>query len=210
MKRYSDKLVQKAVSLRKKNRYSYKVLHRIMGVPETTIRSWCMEFDDGTKWDTILANNERKRQEFRQSDIGVVNSISLSDQEKIKLLTALLYWCEGSKYPSSTAVTMVNSDPELLRTFIHLFRKAFVVDELKFHIHLQIHTTHDYGKIKEYWSQLLHIPETQFMKPTITKPKGGKHRRQYLGTCTLKYSDYRILLKLMGIYEAFARKFSVE
>lgn len=181
-----------------------------MGVPETTVRNWCMNFDDGTKWDTILVNNERKRQEFRQSEIGVVNSISLSDKEKIKLLTALLYWCEGSKYPSSSAVTMVNSDPDLMRTFIHLFRYAFKLDELKFHVHLQIHTTHDYKKIREYWSKLLHIPEVQFIKPTITKPKGGKHRNQYLGTCTVKYSDYRILLKLMGIYETFAKKFATK
>lgn len=210
MRRYPDELVKKARALRKKNRYSYKALHRLMGIPETTIRNWCMSFDDGTKWDTILASNERKRQEFRQSEIGIVNSINLSDKEKIKLLTALLYWCEGSKYPSSTAVTMVNSDPDLMKTFIHLFRHAFVLDELKFHVHLQIHTTHNHKKIREYWSKLLHISENRFMKPTITKPKGGKHRKEYFGTCTVKYQDYRILLKLMGIYEAFAKKFGVQ
>jgi len=181
-----------------------------MGVPETTIRSWCMNFDDGTKWDTLIINNERKRQEFRKSEIKVVNSIGLEDKDRNKLLTALLYWCEGSKYPASTAVTMVNSDSKLMRTFIHLFRKAFELDESKFHVHLQIHISHDYQKTREYWSSLLHIPEAQFMKPTITKPKGGKHRNQYFGTCTVKYADYRILLKLMGIYEAFAKKFSVE
>lgn len=206
MKRYSDDQVRKILELRKTERYSYHALGRQTGIPSTTIRNWCAVVDGGNKWDTLIATNERKRQEYRRSETYVINSINLLEKEPLKLLVALLYWCEGSKYPSSTAVTMVNSDPSLIKTFLRLLRAAFELDESKFHVHLQIHTTHDFAKIKRYWSKLLSIPASQFMRPTVTKPNGGKHRNQYFGTCTLKYQDYRILLKLMGIYEAFANK----
>jgi len=127
-----------------------------------------------------------------------------------KLVKKAIALRKKNRYPSSTAVTMVNSDPDLMRTFIHLFRRSFVLNEAKFQVHLQIHTTHDYKQVRDYWSKLLHIPECRFMKPTVTKPKGGKHRKEYFGTCTVKYHDYRLLLKLMGIYEVLAKKFSVE
>lgn len=208
MRRHAYDFIQKVVALRQKERYSYALLSRKVGIPSSTVRNWCVGLDKGSKWDTLIRSNERKRQEFRAADKYVVKKYDLSDTTKAKLMVALLYWCEGSKYPSSTAVTMVNSDPELLRTFICLLRRAYELDESKFHVHVQIHTTHDFEKVREYWSNVLQIEPSRFIKPTITKPNGKKHRSEYLGTCTVKYQDYRLLLKLMGIYDAFAKKVS--
>lgn len=206
MKRHSDKFIQEIIALRQRERYSYALLSRKTGIPSSTIRNWCAGIDQSSKWDTLIATNERKRQDYRGSEKSVVDGMNLSDAEKTKVFVALLYWCEGSKYPSSTAVTMVNSDPELMKTFVQLLRRAYDLDESKFRVHLQIHTTHDFTKIRAYWSNILQISSSRFIKPTVTKPNGKKHRSQYLGTCTVKYQDYRILLKLMGIYEAFAKK----
>ena len=123
-----------------------------------------------------------------------------------KLYSALLYWCEGSKYPGSNAMSLANSDPVLLRTFVTLLRKGFILNESKFRIHLQIHSNQDYEHLKRYWSDQLKVSVTQFIRPTITLPEGKKHHPAYYGTCTLKYQDYSLQLRLIGIYEDFARK----
>jgi len=206
MKKYQDSDIEKAKELRHKFKYSFAQLQKLTGIPATTIRNWCKNDFLGTRWDTLLITNERKRQELKLSEIKSVESFNKIDKETAKFLTAIMYWCEGSKYPSSNEVAFVNSDPNLLKVFINLLRLSFPLDKSKFRARLQIHTTHNPEDVTKYWSNILNIPMSQFLKPTVTKAKGGKHRKEYFGTCTLKYADFRIQLKLIGIYESFAKK----
>lgn len=206
MKKYQDSDIEKAKELRLKFKYSFAQLQKLTGIPATTIRNWCKNDFLGTRWDTLLITNERKRQELKQSEIKAVNSIKDIDKNTAKIFASILYWCEGAKYPSSNKVDLANSDPELLKTFIKLLRTGFYLDESKIRVKLQIHDTHNFEQIKKYWSNTLDIPVSQFMKPTITKRAGGKHKTQYFGTCTIRYLDYKLQLKLIGIYEAFAQK----
>ena len=89
---------------------------------------------------------------------------------------------------------------------VALLRKGFKPTESKFRIWLQLHTDHNRNQIFSFWSSLLNIPTTQFMKPRITQKRGGKYRSVYYGTCSLRYNDYTVLLRLMGIYKRFAKK----
>ena len=207
MRKYIDKQIQEAISLRKTHKYSFKTLAKITGIPANTIRGWCKDEVMGTRWDTLLISNERKRQDHKDSEKMAVNRIKSIDKNLAKVLAALIYWCEGTKYPSENRVTFINSDPKLSKLFLELLRKAFPIDESRLRVHLQIHDTHKFGDIREYWSKLLSIPESQFIKPTITKPNGGKHRTNYLGTCSIRYTNFKVQLKLIGIYEEFANRF---
>jgi hypothetical protein len=207
MKRYRDYEIEKAKELRKKEGYSFAQLQRITGIPATTIRNWCADDIRGTKWDTLLITNQRKRQELKLSEINELDSLKKIDTVNAKLFISLLYWCEGTKYPASNKIEFVNSDPHLIHLFTNLLREAFPLDESKFRIHVQIHDVQNFTEIKNFWSQLLKIPISQFTKPTITKIKGGKHRKEYFGTCAIRYNDYRILLKIIGIYEEFSKRF---
>ncbi|MDO8451456.1 MAG: hypothetical protein Q7S76_01160 [bacterium] len=206
MKKYSDEEINKALYLRKKERYSFAHLQKITGIPATTIRNWCGTNLKGSKWDTLLATNQRTRDALRLLDSPSVAVLESLQKDYAKIFVALLYWCEGAKYPSSNAVAFVNSDVGLVKIFVLLFRHAFVIEESKFRVYLQIHSNQDFKELKTYWSRQLTISEKQFMKPTVTNPNGRKHRIAYLGTCTVKYHDYRLLLRLMGIYEAFTKK----
>jgi len=205
MKKYQDEEIEKAKKLRNKHNYSFATLQKITGIPATTIRNWCKDDFLGTRWDTLLISNERKRQKIKLSEIKSVNSFKRINKKTAKILAAILYWCEGSKYPSTNKMDLTNSDPKLLKIFLKLLRTSFNLDESKFRVKLQIHDTHDFEKIKKYWSKILSIPQSQFMKPTITKPTGRKHRKEYFGTCTVRYHDYKLQLKLIGIYEEFAK-----
>lgn len=202
MKKYTDLEIHHAISLRKKYLYSFVQLQKLTGIPATTIRNWCSNFK-GNKWETLLATNQRKRDVLLNSELNAVNSVLPINTSFAKIYAALLYWCEGAKYPSTHRVAFTNSDPQLIKLFVNLLRKAFDLDEKKFNLRLQLHTTHDVEKINKYWSKLLNIPYSRILKPTITSPRGKKHKFNYMGTCTVRYEDYRIQLKLIGIYQKF-------
>lgn len=205
--KYSDTQIFKAQELRKKAGYSFAQLQKITGIPATTIRNWCQKDNSKTRWATLLATNDRKRENIKSSEKQLFDAFASIDQSQAKIYVSLLYWCEGYKYPSNNKMGFTNSDPQLVKLFLALLRKSFSLNESKFRVHLQLHTSHDIKKTTTFWSNLLQLPETQFIKPTITEVKGGKHRKTYYGTCTLRYPDYKVQLRLIGIYEMFVSRF---
>lgn len=205
MKRHTDKEIAKIKNLRLKNKYSYAYLSRLSGIPQSTIGHWFRADEKIPKEETILQYHIRLRNDLKESENILFHEIALTSINNAKLWAALLYWCEGAKYPASNALRFTNSDPTLIKTFLTLLRNGFSLDEKKFYVHLQIHSNHNYDALVTFWSDLLQIPYVQFIKPTITRPYGKKHRVDYRGTCTLRYQDYRLQLKLIGIYELFTK-----
>jgi len=189
---YPSDLVEK-IRKDRLNGLSLRLLEKKFQVPNTTISIWVRDIK--TK-NPVAIRNKLKRQTFIDEYKNISNF--QLNSSNTKLLVALLYWCEGGKYPSSNALTFANSDLELLR-------KAFKLEKSKLRCHLQVHSSHDYPKVLSYWSDLLNIPETQFLKPTVTQAKNKMKRRNYQGTCTVKYYDLRVLLNVMGVYENFAK-----
>ncbi len=203
MRKYQDKDLEKAQNLRTKYHYSFTKLQEITGIPATTIRNWCKHDNSSTRWDTLLKTYERRRNDIKTSEKDIIKNFKIFDKTTAKILVSIIYWCEGSKYPSTNKLDMTNSDPLLLQLFIRLLRISFPLNEAKFRVKLQIHSTQNFNEISKYWSNLLKIPTSQFIKPTITIPRGKKYRKDYMGTCTIRYSDYKIQLKVIGIYEQF-------
>lgn len=146
---------------------------------------------------------ERKRKRFMNLDTIKISKI---DKTQARLYAAILYWCEGSKYPASTALNFTTTDLKMQKLFLALLRKGFTPTESKFRIWLQFHSNQNKQKLFRYWSTNLRIPILQFMKPSITDNKGGRYRKVYRGTCSLRYSDYSIILRLMGIYQRFYKQ----
>jgi hypothetical protein len=146
---------------------------------------------------------ERKRKLLMNLDQLNIDKI---DKTQVKLFAAILYWCEGSKYPASKSLNFTTSDLQMQKLFLLLLRKGFNPTETKFRIWLQFHSDQNRQNLFKYWSTNLRIPISQFMKPNITVRKGGRYRRIYYGTCSLRYNDYSIILRLMGIYQRFYKQ----
>ncbi len=152
-----------------------------------------------------LSLQEKKRQQwfdFDRINIGVL------DVGKCKLLVSMLYWCEGAKYPSSGELAFTSSDEQMQTVFIKLLRRAYSeeIDEKKFRVVLQVPSIFNVEEVKNYWAKLLNISTNQFYKPYITKTKGNRFRKSYMGTCSLRYHDYRILLRIMGTYNQISKQ----
>ncbi|MBI3291517.1 MAG: hypothetical protein HYZ73_01725 [Elusimicrobia bacterium] len=202
MKFYTDCIVQRVRQDSRKG-VSLRRLEQKFGIPNTTISRWVRD---------ICSSHHRFQDARTQEQIDrsahrhFVANLRITRNDA-KLLASLLYWCEGSKYPSSNFVAFSNSDSMLVKTFLELLKYGFEVDPTRVRAHLQLHTTHDLYSAIRFWSKRLDIPMKQFYKPTITRPTRRMKRRDYLGTCTVKYFDVHLLLSMEGIFESFAKKF---
>ena len=204
MKRHPEYIVNEAKQLLLKKNLNYKEISQHLNVPESTVSIWCRNLEN-SKLRSLVRNNEAKRQLFKEQDLWVTKKLNI-DNRTAKILSAIIYGCEGSKYPSTGYLALANCDPSLVLTFVNLLRRGFEIDNSKFRVHLQIHSNQNYSELVKFWSNLLDIPKCKFYKPTITTPNGKKHRTNYLGTCTVRYYDYKLQLSLIGIFEEFMRK----
>ena len=199
---YSSDIVNIARDRRIKG-VSISEISKELNIPDTTIGRWVRDI----KSDSLSSVRAKfKNQEQVNKYQSVIKDFVITKTNN-KLLCSLLYWCEGSKYPSSNYIAFSNSDYRLVKTFFQLFKKSFEIDVKKVRVHLQIHSNQDYKQIQSFWSSLLNIPRDQFYKPTVTNPTKNMKRLDYKGTCTFKYFDSKILLQITGIFEEFSKKF---
>jgi hypothetical protein len=135
---------------------------------------------------------------IRQSEQEYLNTIS---EIPSRLLCALIYWCEGAKGTSKVCFT--NADPQLIATFLRLFRSSFMVDESKLRVLMHLHEYHDEQTQKEFWSNVTDIPQTLFSK-TYLKPHTGKVKKPgYPGCIHVSYHDARVAKQLLFLAESF-------
>ncbi len=156
---YKSEIVEKARIMRKRD-YSFRHIARVLSIGHGTAQRWCLDIPSHNQW---FLRAMHQHEEIKKLGNIVIDNLKIN-KNNAKLIASLLYWGEGTKYPHSTAVSFSNSDPLMIKTFIYFLRKGFSLDERKFKIHLQIHTTHSRRSVFKFWSTLLKIPLTQFWK----------------------------------------------
>ncbi len=197
-----DKLKKQIVELREKG-LPIKAICSHLKISQNTVKQF-LGSEHYTKHAISYMNTFRKRREDFMS-MDSVNSEALT-LDRARLYAALLYWCEGSKYPASTSMSFTSTDIEMLKMFLFFLRNGFELKEEKFRIYLQFHQGQNRTEIFKFWSKGLGIPQTQFIKPSVTVKKGGRYRKEYWGTCSVRYNDQSIILRLMGIYKRFYKQ----
>ncbi|MCX6760339.1 MAG: hypothetical protein NTW46_03290 [Candidatus Nealsonbacteria bacterium] len=201
MKFYNQNIVKKVRKLRKEGLPTGKISRKLKVPPDAVLR-WCFDIPSKNAGHLRFLKIKDK---LKHKGCENVKDFIIS-KNNAKIIASLIYWCEGFRYPSCNCVGFSNSDLNLVKTFLELFRIGFDPKEEKFRAHLQLHTTHDRKEMLSFWSNLLKIPKNQFHKPTITKPMNKMKRIGYKGTCTVKYYDFILYNEIIGIYEAFSKK----
>jgi len=201
MKFYKQDTVKKARQL-KENGVKTGEIVKQLGITKDTILRWCFDIPSNN---SNHLRNVKIREGFKSKGEKNIREIVI-DKNTAKIFASLIYWCEGARYANCNCVDFANSDANLIKTFLKLFRTGFNPKEEKLRVHLQLHTTHDKKNVTSSWSNLLKIPENQFQKPTITKPLAKMKRRDYKGTCTVRYYDFTLFNEIVGTYEAFFKK----
>ncbi len=204
MEFYTKDIVQKARALREKG-IPINEIAKKLGTNRNTLSRWF--FDMPSKNSNHL-RHLRIKEELKSMGNENIKGLII-DKNTAKVFASMIYWCEGFRYSNNNCVGFANSDMQLIKAFLKLFRIGFNPKEEKIKVHLQLHTTHDKKEMTSFWSDALKIPESQFHKPTITKPMNKMKRIGYKGTCTIKYSDFKVYNEIIGTYEAFFQKLAL-
>lgn len=85
----------------------------------------------------------------------------------------MLYWAEGGK--TKRMLTITNTDPALLRTFMAWVR-SFLIEDPVFVLSLHLHEGNSESRAKSHWRDVLALPRAEFWKSYI-KPAGTGHRK---------------------------------
>lgn len=121
-----------------------------------------------------------------------------------KLLCAMIYWCEGAKNPKH-GVAFMNSDPELIKKFIHLLKRSFNADTAKFRVLLHLHDYHDKNEEIDFWSKITSISKKQFLKPYIKESAHSGLKEGYRGCASVRYYDNSVARRLLMYAQAFLK-----
>lgn len=120
-----------------------------------------------------------------------------------KIMCALLYLCEGAKYPSSRFLHFGNTDPGVIRFFLTLLKKSYTIDPSKLRFSLCYRWDQNYAELKAYWSRITRIPQKQCLNAKPDKRTQGKPtlRKDYKGVCRVIYYDTALQFELQTIGE---------
>ena len=172
---YILNIKNKAIKLRKHG-YSLQEISEFLKVSKGTLSLWLknIKIDPwgrkrlAQRMIRVQALNAFHRKKHTRNLIAgyqkdyekIVGSIQLSQDIK-KLLCAIIYWCEGVKDVYS-GLRFTNSDPQLVKIFLNLFRSSFKLNESKFRVCVHLHSYHDQEVEQKFWSKVTDIPRKQF------------------------------------------------
>lgn len=199
---WSDQTVVEAKRLRELGA-TYSEITKNLGVGKSTLHYWLKGFRLSSEEIKELrrklgknmqpagarASHERKIKRDKETKEKVacfIDDLDVNNQQLTKAIFSMLYWSEGSKGGGS--LTFANTDPKLCKLYIKLLRDSYNIDEQKIRVRVHVHYYHNISRTFKFWSDLLHIPLSQFGKPYI-KPRSKikKYRENFAGICFIRY-----------------------
>jgi hypothetical protein len=150
---------------------------------------------------------ESNKLRFESQDLSYKIKTELTHREEdLKLAALMLYWAEGYKVGKST-VDFANSDPEMVTIFIRFLRDICGIKESKIRCHIYCYEGQNIQEIKAFWSNLLHVPETQFTKPYIKKANPSvRGPRMIHGLVHVLYCDTKLLKQILEWIGEYSKK----
>ena len=118
-----------------------------------------------------------------------ISSVKL-DKRIGELIFGSFYLAEGGKYNGK--VEIANTNPEILSSLWKLFCYLYSPDKSKFRCYLHLRMDQSEKKLKKYWSKVLNIPESQFIKSQFDKRTITTTYKGYKGVCTVYYCDVNL------------------
>ena len=216
---YNIDTKEKALELRAKG-FSYKEISIDLHIAKSTAYFW-------TK-DLVLSRNAQKilepkttlaqmkaveynvrrhrkvREEISRKVDRALENLPI-DKTYYKVVAALLYWAEGGK-AQTTSVSFTNSDPKMIRVFMHALREGFSLQEHKVRALVHIHEYHNDDEIRQFWSKVSNIPLSQFNRSYLKPHTNKRNHPGYMGCVNIRYFDSKIAAELQILYNKLSDK----
>lgn len=212
MARFKDR--ENALALREKG-MSYGQIKKELGISKSTLSGWlkdyplskerikelrdCNEQRIERYRETMRKKREKRLDIFYKQEKAKILPIS---KREVYLAGLFLYWGEGSKSLSAARLQISNTDPSMIKFFIH-WLETLEVSKEKMRIQLHLYSDMNIDKEINFWSKELKINKNQFVKPYIKNSLSSdiNHKGSFgHGTCNVTLGDARLSEKvLMGL-----------
>ena len=205
------KLRELAISLRKQNLSYFQIKERV-NVPKSTLSSWLHPYPlSPENIKRLRAHSEIRIEKFRHTmqnkrkeRLEKIYNIEKNKMHKLtkheRLIAGLaLYWGEGRKTDWATT-SITNTDPQILQFFIKWLKSVHNIKPTDMRVALQLYSDMDIQKEITYWSDVLKLPTTQFIKPYIKSSISSRinHKGAFgHGTCAIMVYGVELKQKIM-------------
>lgn len=215
----------KAIILRKGGK-SIKDIAKKIKVSKSTVSLWCRDIEltpvqvkklhekmvKGSyrgRMKGARGQYEKRLERIRTSEVDGIKKIGKMSERDLLIAMGALYWGEGSK--KKRELRLNNTDPEMIKFVIKIFRKIWKVPKDQFSLSVMINKIHRKREeeLKGYWSNITKIPENQFTKTIFIKSKNKKNYAnypRYYGTLTIKIKkSCHIYYQIMGLIKGLTK-----
>jgi hypothetical protein len=194
-------------------------------VPKSTISSWCSDVPlpmwYQEKVDKLNSINISKAQKMammscklkREKFFSSINNKNkhltkkLNDVDILKMLLAILYLGEGSKWRSHKGLMLGSSSQEIIILYLQLLRLCYNIKSKDLKCRISYRADQNINILQKYWSKITSIPLKNFYK-TIPDPRTvGKPTKKidYKGVCVIMTGRTDIQLELELIPKIISR-----
>ena len=155
---------------------------------KTLYKNWLLALQTARlKAMAVHQRNRLERINKIKADVDSFLSDFKMTKELGQLMFAVFYLAEGTK--TEGQMSFANSNPNLLKAILTLFRNVSIPDESKFRCCLHLRKDQTDEKLKTFWSKLLQIPKSQFIKSQFDERTKNKTYPDYKGVCIIYYYD---------------------
>lgn len=213
----------KATSLRRQGK-TFREIEEILGIPKSTLNYWLKDIELTEKQEKNLEHNiqqnKRKGGEkgrakaalvHKQEKRRRVNKIEKKAKDFVsnieinreidEIIFSIFYLAEGTKNYSKGTVEFSNADPKVMTFFLKLFRRLYSPEESKLRSYLHLRKDQSEEELKNYWSKLLDIPKSQFIKTHFDERATEPTFESYKGVCVVYYCDTDLHRRIMTVGE---------
>ncbi|MBM3254702.1 MAG: hypothetical protein FJZ08_00135 [Candidatus Omnitrophica bacterium] len=226
MRKIYPRIIKQEVRHLRKCGRSLEEIKRKLNIPKNTLSGWVKDIQLSKIQkqrikEKIIASgvigrplavkvNREKIEKWKagiREEVKHFEKYASKDPESGKLICGLLYLCEGAKYPSSRYLYFGNSDPKMVCFFLRSLRRYYNIDENKLRFSISYRYDQNYQKLKTFWSKLIKIPKSKFLKsqPDIRTRCKPTLRKKYYGVGRLIYYDTTLQFELQSIGETIIK-----
>lgn len=198
-------LREKFFKLRKKGKTYSEILKILKApIPKATLSNWSRKVQLSERSLQLLEASrktalakaqqislERRRerqliflQELKSKNKHLLNKIN---KDTSKLMLAMLYLGEGSKYSARSGLALGNSDPGIIQLFIMFLGRCYGKTNDQLRCWLSYRADQNLNNLIDFWSKITGIPINQFYKTKPDPRSIGKKtlKTNYNGVCVV-------------------------
>lgn len=224
---------QEALKLRLAGK-SYNEITRLLEIPKSTLSGWFTGLVLPTRarerlqkrvaqgsFRGLMKRNKNQTHLARER-VRVIRNKSKSEiqsitKNELKMIGLALYWAEGYKRlikkngreVTYHPVSLSNSDPELIQTFLRFLREVCGVADQDIDADIRIFDHMSEKELLLFWQKVTGIPQGNFKKTYYGVSKSSLGKRPFnilpYGTIAIRVNNTKLFHQIMGWLEGLAK-----